>query len=364
MNKIKIIFLFSLILFGKTDFMGQNNIDEKIMTLKKQYSVPKLSKAEMYADFDTLVSIIKRCNPQYLVRKEVTGYDMIAEMNAQRGLIKKCNTTRKFIKLLRNILFLTLDEHCDIGSNIWYYSYSIYANDVKVNKITDREYGINFHYRDDIFYQWPSEINLIYVQGKYFLKNKAVFYSKSDSLVLPFGTEIISYNNQPIDIYLDSVKTIGSRWDFDRKKYYNCTLYINNHKNSIGYLKDNIRKEFLFADFTQEEKEWNSSQEFLLHWFDKDSILYFRIPMMQTINIPEMMKFKELFPEAILPEWKLHFEENVLSYGSKPIKSIIIDVRGSGWNFLRWIEGEVTKEKIIEAHKKNEGKKRWSKLFE
>jgi len=36
----------------------------------------------------------------------------------------------------------------------------------------------------------------------------------------------------------------------------------------------------------------------------------------------------------------------------------------SGWKFFRWLEGEVTKEKIIEAYKQRERNKRWGYLFE
>jgi len=340
MNRLKITICFILIFIGITKINGQNDFDLIIRNLKKQSVVPKLSKTQMYADFDTLISIIKRCNPQYLVRKEVTGYNMITAMNAQRGFIEKCHNTNKFIKLLVNILHLTLDEHCGIGyHDVWGYK-DIYANEIKVNNITDKEFGINFHYRDDVFWHFYPEIFFIYAHGKYFLQNKVVFFRKSDSMVLPLGTEIISYNNQPINIYLDSIKTRGSRWDFDKKNYYNNTLIVNNKKNSIGYYKGNILEEFQFTDFTQEEVEWNSSTaEYRLHWFDKDSVLYFRIPTMQTIDIPELMKMKEYFPEFTIPEWKLYFEKNVLSYATKPIKSIIIDIRGNeGGNDLAWKE--------------------------
>jgi hypothetical protein len=117
-------------------------------------------------------------------------------------------------------------------------------------------------------------------------------------------------------------------------------LNVYGKKNSIGFYRDSIYYDFQFGDFFQEEIEWNSSSdEFLIHWFEKDSILYFRIPTMQTINIQELMKMKEYFPEFTIPEWKLNFEKNVLSYSSKPIKSVIIDIRGNeGGNDLAWKE--------------------------
>jgi len=338
MSKIKLSIIFSFFIIFNINVLGQNDINIEITRLKKQTSIPKLSKAQMYADFDTLVSIIKRCNPQYLVRKKITGYDMISEMSEKRNLIEECKNSKQFIELLRKTLFLALDEHCGLGSNVWHYRYNIYANDVKINNITDKEFGINFHYRDEIFYNWPPEINFIYTQDKYFLKNKTVFYNKSDSLVLSLGTEIVSFNNQLINEYLSAIRTIGSQWDFKNHKYYNSTLYVKNPKNRIGFYKDNNYNEFRFTNFLQEEIKWNaSSEEFRLHWFDKDSVLYFRIPKMSLIDIPALLKFKEIVPEFEIPEWKLHFEENVLSFASKPIKSIIIDIRGNeGGNDAAW----------------------------
>jgi len=340
MKRLKITILVFIFINCNISLIGQNDFDLIIKNLKKQYSVPKLNKAQMYADFDTLISIVKRCNPQYLIRKEVTGYDMIADMNEQRGLIERCKNAKNFVELLRKTLFLTLDEHCGFGRLVYWFRSDIYANEVSVNKITDKEFGINFHYRDDIFNVYPQEIYFIYDRGKYFLQNRTVLYRKNDSVILPSGTEIISYNNQPINNYLSSIKTIGSRWDFDNNCYYNSTLAVYGKKNSIGFHNNGIYLEFQFTDFIQEEVEWNSSSdEYLIHWFEKDSILYFRIPTMQTINIPELMKMKEYFPEFTIPEWKLNFEKNVLSYRSKPIKSIIIDIRGNeGGNDLAWKE--------------------------
>ena len=326
--------------FCNANIMGQNNIDSQIKQLKKKHSVPKLSKAKMYADFDTLISIMKRCNPQYLIRKSATCYDMIAEMKAQRSNIKKCNNMSKFINFINNTLFLSLDEHCGFEHNVWYFSNSIYKNDVKINNITDKEFGINFHYKDMIFDQDISELYFIYApQGNYLLKNKTIFYNKSDSLELPIGTEIFSFNNQPLSIYLNSIRTSGSGWDYENKVYYNTFLEVANNKNCIGYYKNNEYKEFQFTYLIQEEME--DYYEFLLHWFDKDSILYFRVPQMRKIDIQRYEKFIKQFPDAniSIPEWELHFEENVLNFATKPVKSVIMDIRGNpGGNDLAWKE--------------------------
>ena len=104
-----------------------SDIRAYISDLKKQYPVPELSKAEMYADFDTLVSIMEHCNPQYLIRKKVTDYDMVSEMKTQRVHIENCKNTSDFVKLLKTVFALSLDEHCvGSGSFVWHYKRSFF----------------------------------------------------------------------------------------------------------------------------------------------------------------------------------------------------------------------------------------------
>ena len=322
-----------------TNVKGQDAFDLEIAKLKKKYPVPKLTKAKMYADFDTLISIMERCNPQYLVRKKVTSYDMVTEMKAQRIQIENCNNTLEYINLLHKMLFLTLDEHCSMARDVWWYSYSLYKNEIKVNNIKNKDFGFNFHYQDYIYSDsiYPREFHFIYTQGKYILRYNTTLWANSDSIILAAGTEIITFNNQPANIYFNSIRSRGSQWDFNKKTYYNSTYYVTNPQNSIGIKSDNKVEEFLFTDFMQEEQE--SNDEFLFHWFAKDSVLYFRIPVMQMIDIQSLIQMKETFPDFTIPEWKLNFEKNVLSLRSQPIKSVIIDIRGnSGGNDRTWKE--------------------------
>ena len=103
--KLTIISLMTLIIVllmtSCRSYSGSDAINQHIKEIKEKYPVPELSKKEMYADFDTLVSIMERCNPQYLVRKQVTGYDLVAEIKDQREQIENCENTMDFIKLLK-----------------------------------------------------------------------------------------------------------------------------------------------------------------------------------------------------------------------------------------------------------------------
>jgi len=314
-------FIFSLLFLSCTTD-GNDAINRKIDRMKEKYPVPVLNKTEMYADFDALVSIIERCNPQYLVRKKATGYDMIAEMKKQRVQVENCNNTLDFIRLLKYVMSLALDEHCYFGTSVWHYKNSFYKKDVKTSKITKRDFAYTFHYLHDVFYQNPPKINLIYIQGKYFLRNTSTFFNAKDSVIIPMGSEITTFNSQPLVVYMDSIRTYSSRWDFNRKQYYHSVLDISNLENIIGFKMDGKTIEYAFTKFVQEKKEWEPflGSEFHHHWFSKDSILYFRIPSMSYS--PQIME---------------QFKEKVLSYRSKPVKSVIIDIRGNtGGNDKVW----------------------------
>ena len=316
---ILIIFLMLSFKLSGQKLTGGDAIDAYINGLKEKYPILELSKAEMYADFDTLVSIMERCNPQYLVRKKVTSYDMIAEMKARRPQVENCNKTSEFIKLLDNVLSLSLDEHCVFARSVWFYKRNIYKKDIKINKIKEKDFGINFNYEAILDSCYQPDINLIYLNGQYFLKNTTTFFNGNDTITISSGTEIFSFNNQNIVSYLNSLKRRGSRWNFNEKKHYNSELPINDTENNIVFNINNVKKNVLFNKFIQQERKRN---EFQLNWFAADSVLYLKIPAMSYY--PKIMQ---------------QFKENILEYKSKPVKSVIIDIRGNGGgNDKVWLE--------------------------
>ena len=323
MKFAKLTFFFLLLSFCATAQRATSSdaIRAYINELKEKYPVPELSKTEMYADFDTLVSIMEYCNPQYLVRKKVTGYNMIEEMEAQRKHVETCNNTLDFIKILYKVLSLSLDPHCtDAGSEVWHYK-SIYKKDIEINAITEADYGINFNYRDDVFRKYTPFINLLYIQGKYCIKNNTTFINNIDSVVIPAGTEILAFNQQPIADIQSNVRNWYSRWDKDKNRYYHSMLYVTNSQNSISFSINNIVKECEFEKYSQTRNDL-SMNGYQVKWLDKDSIIY--------IVIPEMNYVKK---------WLKQLKTNLLHYKKKSIKAVIVDIRGNyGGSDQVWVE--------------------------
>jgi hypothetical protein len=322
MRIVKITFLCLLL---PSYLIAQNDgsyINKYINELKEKSTVPELNKEAMYADIDTLVAIMERCNPQYLVRKKVTGYDIIEEIKAQRKEVKNCNTALDFSLLLEKILSYTLDLHCySAGMEVFMYQFSLFKRDIAANDITKADFGINFHYRDNIGQQYPPLINLIYVQGKYYLKNTTTFFNGVDSIVLPFGTEIFTFNQKPIADIQPTFRKWYSRWDYDKNWYYYSTLYVTSPQNSIGFNIDNTIKEYDFEKITKTLGDYRIDG-YHVKWFAQDSVIY--------MTVPQMIYNKR---------WLKQLKSELLNYKKNPVQSVIIDIRGNdGGNDKVWEE--------------------------
>ncbi|MDR3046831.1 MAG: S41 family peptidase [Bacteroidales bacterium] len=313
---ILVCFLYPISLFS------QENDPFKIQrqNLKEQYPYPELSQEQMYQDFDTFVEIMVNCNPQYFVRKQVTQFDMLAELQKYRFAIDKCNNTLDFISLLKKTINLTLDEHCFIGDNVYMYRSMYYEDVVKQLHISDKDFGYNLQYIDSVFYKNEPQISLIYLDGHYLLKNETVFYYFSDSLLLPAGTELYSFNHLDIQDYQNTIKKRGSRWDFQKNHYYNDVIEIEQKDNEVEILLDNTKHKIVFSHVVEKKRE-----EFVNQFNIKPQILYFSSDSLLYIRLHFMILSPNIYAE-------------LKSYKNTPIKSILIDIRGNpGGNDQTWL---------------------------
>lgn len=318
---INTLFL-SLLLTSCISSRDGSAIRSHINELKQQNPVPELGKAEMYADFDTLVSLIERCNPQYLVRKKVTGYDMIAEMRERRQHIENCHNTMEYIRLLKEVLSLSLDAHCNAaGSTVWHYQHSFYKGEVELNGITNEDFGINFHYIHDIFRKNPPVLNLLYIGGSYFLKYSTTLIRDTDSVTIPAGTEVLSFNRQSIGDCQNIPINWHSCWDQNRRSYYNPRLSVAHPQNSIGFATDNGDKEYSFTEFLQMKRN-PEYKGYMVRWIERDSVIYIALPVMNYVK-----------------EWLKELKSELLKFKKQPVRAVIIDIRGNwGGDDHVWVE--------------------------
>jgi len=304
-----------------TEIFGQDAFDLQISSLKEKYPMPKLTKEQMYEDFDTLTSIMKNCNAQYLVRKKVTGFDMLREMKYIRPQIDTISSTQSFIKLLKRTLALTQDEHCYIGDNVWWYRHSIYKKEAR--HLKNRDYGYNFHYID-IFREDDLTLKLIHIDHRYYLEYPTWFYVNNDSVGMKAGTEITLINNIKASSFIDSVSKyqFNTEWDFRNKSFYTNSLFNWVNMKCVTLMVENQPLELSFSAFMQETPGF-SPQSILfdsVKYIAQDSTLLLRISSM-LFSVDRMKKF----------------QEKILSCKSYGIKRVVVDIRGNhGGSDKKW----------------------------
>lgn len=307
-------------MFLFSEIYAQDPFKAQIAKLKSEYIPPEITKEQMYEDFDYFVDIIKSCNPQYPVVKVITGYDMLENLSLLRKQITDISGVYEFMKIMKTAMGYILDGHCWIGDALWWHRYGLYKDEVKLLGLTDLDFAYMFHYRDSVFYKYPPRIDLCYTDGKYCLKYTTTFYLQNDSMVVPAGSEILLYNNQPIQEHINTFKTNNSAWDNVHKIFYSKRIDIEDNKKTK--LKFLIQQEPVYVEFSyfrQDERIFDMEKFRKIHmcYFQKDSVLYIRLPLMSADT--------------------LEMKENILSFKNHHIKGVIIDIRENyGGNDKIW----------------------------
>lgn len=315
----KIFYIILFVLSICITLFGQNNggdkINEQVSILKQKYPKPELSKEQMFQDFDSLYNVIKSCNPQLEVRKLITGIDILSEL---RNLRKEIDTIKKsdnFILLLYRALRLTQDEHCQIGTLLWYYQYSFYKKEAK--KYDEKYFALTFSYSEIIREKVIQFLNVKYINGKYYLTEKLSIYQKNDTVAITEGAEIIAVNGLSLNEYIEKYRDIqwDLRWDFNKKIFY--AQSISKHSSyklkSISY---SVNKNTVTLDLIESYKQilennmFSQMKTVCVKYLSKDSLLYIRCPIMDESYI----KF---------------YKKEIGKVKKLPLKKVIIDVRGN-----------------------------------
>ncbi len=79
---------------------------------------PQLSRDEMHEDFNALLKIIYDGNPQLEVIRQVTGKNIVSEIEALRSQIDTISSFREYFKLVSYVTCCILHRICTIISPI------------------------------------------------------------------------------------------------------------------------------------------------------------------------------------------------------------------------------------------------------
>jgi hypothetical protein len=311
MKNIIIIFCF---LYG---LLGQGLCQEK-----------QLTKKQMYADFDELISILQDCNPQLAVRKAVTGIDNLELAKSLRSVIDTINDKSRFDYLLSNVLECMYDIHAEKTNKY----YAEYDNLKGIDTII-----LNYREQNPKPAIRPFRLmgHPIYIDNDYFLGYvyKFINLETNDTLNV-YYSKIISYNDMPYKEYvketLNKYPSSGVRWEYKKKEYYHVFPTIP----FAGVLTVEDQGKIIDIDLNQRYGVYLSNDTFIkiniaknnekglinetILYLEKDKILFIGL---KNMNDPENKIAKQIKEIA----------------KDKLINKVIIDVRNNtGGSDLVW----------------------------
>ncbi|MDR0618676.1 MAG: S41 family peptidase [Bacteroidales bacterium] len=266
---------------------------------------PKLTKAQMQEDIAFLVQTLKDVNPHFIIREKVTGAPIRAEIDSLAATSAHIKTFKDFYYLGSSILRLCKDPH-----NIFRSA----ALDNSNRYITPE--GITLTNKCVMLYRkynsWASH-PFGYIDGKYFVDRYV--YDKHGKLYFPLCSQILAINDIPVDEYQ---KKNNIRWDVSKKKYYSSGIFLQNPRKITYQYNDTVKTVKI------KDRQINNSCRDLYKekvlWFEKDSILY--------IRIPEMDYSKTDF-----------YLQGIRKNKNNTINKVVIDVRyNDGGNDYVWME--------------------------
>jgi hypothetical protein len=296
----------------------------RIRNLKNEYpNLPILSKEAMYQDFDSLCAIIKNCNPQYLVVKKATGFDIIKEMLLLRQNIEYIDNTMDFVKLLNKALNYNMDTHACLSTQVWYFRSMFYQKEIELNQIPESSFAYTFYYSDSIFRDnAKTAILLYYTNGDYYFKYNTTLYTENDSVMIEAGSKILLLNSVPVTKLLNEEKKFDSGYDFDYKLFYIPRLTLSLPVNTIQYESNGKAEKVVFTLFKEERRIFNFAKYYVsdIKWLHKDSILYFRLPLMDRRFVEQL-------------------KDSLVQLKNQPIKAFVVDIRENwGGDDSTWIQ--------------------------
>ncbi|MDR1584269.1 MAG: hypothetical protein LBS55_13620 [Prevotellaceae bacterium] len=280
----------------------------------KIYAQEILSREAMLDDIHFLVHTIKETNPHLFIRRQITGTDIVREIDSLRQTAEKITSFEEFYYLAKRILLRCQDQHVDLKD---YYSQGIErTNPFITAEALERSAACSREYD---FYSPDACLPVVYVNGEYFFN--ATHYDKERRVLIPAGAQFVRLNNVDIDRYVATFNRPvdnSVRWDFRRHKYYTSRIYFpfitgmtDDFTCDITYrINDSIRT-FSYQGSQMERNTPKDINEPKAVYFQGKRILYIRIPGMDMNDLD-------------------FYTQRILTHKNDSINKIIIDIRSNG----------------------------------
>lgn len=250
-----------------------------------------MSKEDMYDDFDQFVEIVRNHNAQISIRKYVTSYDALSEIQKKRSQISSIQTSGEFIHFMNENVARLIDIHSymlklskpDTNDFLW-------VDSVDIESIHKTLSVYNDYLRQCNSPIFSFGNSLLYHQGEYQIVNTVKFNGKQYRRTIK-NAKLLKINGVDIDQYVKNHFHVLSgsrvRWDNNLQKYFahdliipkDALLEFQNNDDSSTFIVElsKVRGVHFFANSRKQNK---SSMEDVVY-FEKEGILYIRIKEMK-----------------------------------------------------------------------------------
>jgi|GEM_PF-2164807 len=289
-------------------------IDDKVDAFNKciqKADFQKLTKEQMYADFDTLVNTIVLYSPHLKVRQKVCGINFEKRIKSMRKEIATYNSSKQLFSLLYRVLLICQDGHTSLASQDAFQLLSEGLSMEECASIAKYERRFNSIWvRDD---NLPK---LIYFDGKYYAR----WGYRYGDISIPKKAELISVNGiQPTKYLSKNIDKKGHlSWDFKHKCFYSDGLLQSSIANDttlrvtflVNKKKQTIEVPLTIGSYAKSKSQLGKVDRptlevrrdgFVSYWEDVKT-LYIRIPEMSDENfyLKELAKHKTEDIEKII----------------------------------------------------------------
>ena len=276
--------------------------------------LPNLTKEQMRQDIAFLANAIKDIDPNLPIRQSVTGSNLYQELDSLVNLSNNLNSFEDFYLLANKLLQLTQDQHHKF---LDYYPFGIEENNpyitaenIELSKNASQQYG-------DFIPCCGGIMHVAYISGEYFTFENIYTtqaLANDDSLLIPAGAKILSIDNILINDYVNDFRKIdnATRWSPSSNSYYTNTIHHPFFLTgaltppSVTFSFNGYNETINFVDAYVVGFNWSGN--FSVQYFEKDNILYVRIPEMDYEQIDFLTT-------------------EIQKYKSKKITKVVIDIR-------------------------------------
>jgi hypothetical protein len=321
-------FSFSNLLYSQQK--DKDYIQQVVEEYASKIEIPDLSKSEMYADFDTLIYLIKNVYSHYYIKSQLCATNYDEKLIELRNQISSIQQTEDFIWILRKAIRLFCDGHFYIppmNTLSAYYKFGT-MYDVEFspeNIVCTHKYSSLIS--DSLRAKAKLGMDYKYVDGKYY----TIRAFKYNGQIYPEGTLLKYIDGMPVDTFVSRFypSMLNVEYDYKHKKYFSEYFYMlpdfMNRKTRLLVFEDKnkniLQDTFPTTDAPLIEYLSNKKQitdnptVFTVH----DSILYVRMPNMFGNDDFYIQEIEKL-------------------YNEKYIKKFVIDIRSNpGGSELVWM---------------------------